>query len=187
VTRAPGRRRSSRLGGALLLGGLALLIAVLAIVLVGGDEEDRDGGTPAAQAEPQRATTTSASANAPVLLQQVNLRPPGGGKAPLGIAFLMRQDGRPVVAIQVQDIAPNGRNDVYTAWLRHTQTGRARFLGYVPELVGADGRFTVSSNLPRDLPRYDQIVISREPITRQAPKRPTEIVLQGTLQGSRTG
>lgn len=184
-------RRSSKLGGALLLVGVAALVAVvLIVVLNGGDDSPSasSGSAPQTQAQTQRTTADRAAANEPTFLQQVNLRPPGGGERPLGVAFILLRDNRPVVAVQVQDIAANGADDVYAAWLRQSSDGNARFLGYFPGRVGPDSRFAVSADLPRDTADYDQVVISREPLPqREIPARPAEILLQGALRVNRTG
>lgn len=186
--RAP--RRSSKLGGALLIAGIAALVVVVLIVLIngGGGDDDPTTTTPAAASQRQATRTTAGrAADDTVILQQVNLRPPAGGDRPLGIAFLMLRDERPVVAVQVQDIAANGADDVYAAWLQ-ASSGRAKFLGYFPGQVGAEGRFTVSAALPTDTARYDQVVISRESIdARETPSTPGEILLQGTIRVNRTG
>jgi hypothetical protein len=191
--RAP--RRSSKLGGALLIGGIAVLIVVVLIVVInggGGDDDNPATSQPAqTQAQQQQQRTSgnrAAAADDTAILQQVNLRPPGGGDAPLGVAFIVLRDQRPMVAVEVARIAPNGDTDVYAAWLRQSSDGQARFLGYVPGLVGADGRFVVSANLPRDTADFDQIVISRESTdARVAPARPSSIELQGAIRVNRTG
>jgi len=183
-------RRSSKLGGALLIAGIAALIVVVLIVVINGGGDDGDEPsvtTPAAQTQQTRTNAAGRSADDTVILQQVNLRPPAGGDRPLGIAFLMLRDQRPVVAVQVQDVAPNGADDVYAAWLL-ARSGRARFLGYFPGQVGSEGRFTVSAALPSDTARYDRVVISRESIdARETPAAPSEILLQGTIRVNRTG
>lgn len=186
--RASGGGGASRLGGMLLLGGVAVLVAVvLIVVLTNGDDDGGGSETPAAQTQQQR-TTGGRAAQEPTVLQQVNLNPPGGGDAPVGVAFIMIQDQRPVVAVQVQRIAPNGQGDIYAAWLRARGSGRARFLGYVPNQVGRDGAFTVSSALPRDTASYDEVLVSRESITsRTTPSAPSQVVLQGTLRVNRNG
>ncbi|ADB51903.1 RNA polymerase sigma factor [Conexibacter woesei] len=178
----------SRLGGMLLLGGVAVLVAVvLIVVLSNGGDDDGGSETPAAQTQQQR-TTGDRAGQEPTVLQQVNLNPPGGGESPVGVAFIMVQDQRPVVAVQVQRIEPNGQADIYAAWLRARGSGRARFLGYVPNQVGRDGAFTVSSALPRDTARYDEVLVSRESITsRTTPSAPAQVVLQGTLRVNRNG
>ncbi len=163
-------RRSSKLGGALLIAGIAALIVVVLIVVINGGGDDGDDPTTTTPAAAQREatrTTVGRAADDTVILQQVNLRPPGGGDRPLGIAFLMLRDERPVVAVQVQDVEPNGADDVYAAWLQGSN-GRAKFLGYFPGQVGAEGRFTVSAPLPTNTARYDAVVISR---SRSTPER----------------
>ncbi|MBB4663628.1 RNA polymerase sigma factor [Conexibacter arvalis] len=187
-------RRSSKLGGALLLVGLAALVAVVLIVVLGGGDDDGGGGSatapPAAQTTAQQERTGGAASTEPTVLQQVNLFPPGGrgaGEA-RGIAFIMSQDGRPIVAVQTSGVDPNSTSDVYAAWLTSRATGRARFLGYVPNFVRDERRFTVSAALPRDTTRYDQVVVSRESTgTTEAPGSPTDVVLVGTLRVNRVG
>ncbi|HEY4277886.1 MAG TPA: sigma factor-like helix-turn-helix DNA-binding protein [Conexibacter sp.] len=190
-------RRSSKLGGILLLGGVAALIAVVVIVLVnrGGDDQPT-ASAPAAQAQTSRSATRGAtpgggaSSDAPTVLQQVNLNPPGGAdSAPArGVAFVMIQGQRPVVAVQVADIPPNGDSDVYAAFLHSSRTGRSHFLGYVPGLVKRDRRFTVSSPLPNDTASYDEVVVSRESSQATAPPgSPSDVVLSGRLRVNRAG
>ncbi|MDW5596671.1 sigma-70 region 4 domain-containing protein [Conexibacter stalactiti] len=190
--RAPEPRRSSKLGGALLIAGVAVLIVVVLVILIngGGDDDEPTTSTPtAAQTQATRTTAgRGAATDDTTILQQVNLRAPGGGETPIGIAFILLRDERPVVAVQVEGIPANGADDVYATWLRNADTGSARFLGYFPGQVGRDQRFTVSAPLPRDTAQFNQIVISQESIdAREAPARPASIVLQGTIRVNRTG
>lgn len=186
---APPTRASSKLGGILLIGGLAALIAVLAVLLLGNDDDNAPSASTNAPTQAQTTRTTArADADDPVVLQQVNLNPPDGAARPLGVAFVMLRDDRPVIAVQVQHIAPNGEDDVYAAWLRASSTGSARFLGYVPGLVGRGGEFTVSAPLPDETLRFDQVVVSRESSSAtRTPGRPSEILLQGALRVNRSG
>jgi Sigma-70, region 4 len=183
-------RRSSKLGGALLLGGVAVLVAVVAIVLLNRGGDDSPAPAAQTQAQQQRTTANGSAAQTPTVLQQVNLYPPGGrgAAATRGIAFIMLQGQRPVVAVQTSAIDPNGRTDVYAAWLRSRRSGRARFLGYVPDFVGESRRFTVTAPLPRDTASYDEVLVSRESTdVRTAPSAPTDVVLVGTLRVNRAG
>jgi hypothetical protein len=187
----PSRSSSSKLGGALLIAGVAvLLVVVLLVFVINGSDDDEPSTTtpPAAQTQPTRTTARGAAQDDTTILQQVNLRAPDGAEAPIGIAFILLREQRPVVAVQVEGIPANGADDVYATWLRNAGTGRARFLGYFPGQVGDDQRFTVSAPLPRDTAQFDQIVISQESIdARAAPARPASILLQGTIRVNRTG
>jgi len=183
--------RNSKVGGAILLLGVAALIAVALIVFLGGDD-DGGGSAPPAQtaAQQQRTTAAPAADDTPTVLQQVNLLPPGGRDAgpARGVAFIMLQGDRPVVAVQAADIDPNGDRDIYAAWLLSRATGRARFLGFVPDFVRGERRFSVSAALPRDTARFDQVAVSREAIdVTEAPGSPTDVVLVGTLRVNRAG
>lgn len=187
-----GPNRNSKIGGAILLLGVAALIAVALIVFLGGDDDGGSPATPAAQttAQQQRTAAERAAADTPTVLQQVNLLPPGGREAGpgRGVAFIMLQGERPVVAVQAAEIDPNGERDVYAAWLLSRATGRARFLGFVPDFVRGERRFSVSAALPRDTARFDQVAVSRESIdVTDAPASPTDVVLVGTLRVNRAG
>lgn len=190
--RAPEPKRSSKLGGALLIAGVAVLIVVVLVILINGGGNDDEPTTSTPTTAQTQATRTTAGRGAATddttILQQVNLRAPDGGETPIGIAFILLRDERPVVAVQVEGIPANGPDDVYATWLRNSDNGRARFLGYFPGQVGSDQRFTVSAPLPRDTAQFNQIVISQESIdAREAPARPASIVLQGTIRVNRTG
>lgn len=183
-------RRASKLGGALLLLGLAALIAVVLIVVLNGGDDDEPAATPAAQTTAQQRRTATGASDTPTVLQQVNLYPPGGRAAgdARGIAFIMLQGERPVVAVQTSRVDPNSTSDVYAVWLTSRATGRARFLGYVPGFVRDERRFTVTASLPRDTASYDQVTVSREATgADEVPGRPTDVVLVGTLRVNRAG
>lgn len=187
-------RPSSKLGGALLLSGMGVLVVVIvvvAVLLINRAGDDEPSATPAAQTQttPRRAANASAD-ETPTVLQQVNLFPPGGRASGegRGIAFIMLQGQRPVVAVQTSRVDPNGARDIYAAWLTNRTTGRAHFLGYVPNFVGRERRFTVTASLPRDTAGYDQVVVAREATGAETtPSRPSDVVLVGTLRVNRTG
>jgi hypothetical protein len=175
-------RRSSKLGGILLIAGVAALIAVIAIVLIGGGDDD-PASSPAARTQAQTTgqTTAGGGADTPQVLAQVNLNPVAGGEA-AGIGWVQRVDGRPMIVVQVQRIAPNGEQDVYAAWLR-ADDGRTRFLGFVPSQVGRQRSFTVSALLPDNAERFDEVLVTRESITTaRTPSSPRDIVLSGALR-----
>lgn len=191
--------RHSKLGGAILLAGIVALLVVAGFVIFGGGDDDGGDGNaaaPASQTTAQQQRTPAARSSGaagddtPTVLQQVNLLPPGGRTAgpARGVAFIMLQGERPVVAVQAGDIDANGERDIYAAWLLSRTSGRARFLGYVPDFVRGERRFSVTAALPRDTAQFDQVAVSRESIdVTDTPGRPTDVVLVGTLRVNRTG
>jgi hypothetical protein len=185
-------RRSSRLGGIILIGGVAVLVAVVLVVLLnGGDSTTGGAATSGAQTQaqsggqgqtqPQRSTGRSGGAAAPQVLAQVNLDSADGSGA-VGVGWVQRLDGRPMIAVQVERIAPNGAQDVYSAWLR-ARDGRTQFLGFVPGQVGRGRTFTVRADLPSTIADYDEVLVTRESITTTTkPSTPGPIVLRGALR-----
>lgn len=187
--RAP---RRSLLGGGILIAGIAALLVVVVIVAINGIGGDDDNPTTSSPTSAQTQATRTAAADsedpdAVRFIQQVNLRPPGGGDRPLGIAILAVRRNRPIIGVQVQDMPANGSDDVYALWLQAT-SGNAKFLGYFPGQVGSNGATSVSATLPADTARYAQVVISSESIdARETPARPSSTVLAGSLKLERTG
>jgi hypothetical protein len=178
-------RPSSRLGGAILLAGIAALAIVLAIVLIGGDDDpgDRGGTTTGAQttqpASTQPARTTAGSGTAAGVLAQVNLNPtPSGGQA-LAVGIVQRARGRLVLAMQAERLPANRGREFYALWLQGS--GGAKFLGFVPRQVGADGSFTVSTELPADAREYATVLVTGEG-SNAVPTTPGTAILSGTLR-----
>jgi hypothetical protein len=168
--------RSSRLGGALLLGGIAVLVAVVVVLLLtsGGGGSSKGKGSTVSSTPTSGTGTTQAT---PVA--QINLRPPGAGKA-LGLAQVFAQGNRRLLIVAGQGL-PAG---AYALWL-YTSASRNRLLGFVPSRVGKDGKFVTQGVLPNDASSFQSLVVTSEKVTgtRPAlPKTPGTIVLQGKLQ-----
>jgi hypothetical protein len=174
VAREP---RSSRLGGALLLGGIGVLVAVVAILLLTSGGGGSSKNTKASTISSTPTTGTGTTQATPVA--QINLRPPGAGKA-LGLAQVFAQSNRRLLIVAGQGL-PAG---AYALWLYSSPT-KSRLLGFVPSRVGKDGKFVTQGVLPNDASGYQNLVVTSEKVsgTRPAlPKQPGPIVLQGKLQ-----
>jgi hypothetical protein len=171
-------QRSSRLGGVLLLGGVALIVA-LAIVLIatqvgGNDSNNKDNAAAQTTTQSQTQTTSGTQVEA-----QINLTPPGGGKAPLGVVNVVSQDGQRALAVVGQGLAASGH---YVLWLRNGTN--VKFMGFFPPVTGkgkSKGRLQGLVGAPTDMASYKEILVSREPSSK--PTRPTAVVLQGSLTG----
>jgi hypothetical protein len=180
----------SRLGGAILIAGAVALAIVLAIVLIGGDD---DGGGPSAtstngaQTQPQTQTTPhtqTTGSNARGQARTVGgavLRPTSGGSG-LGAALVQQfPNGRRLLAVQAARLPANAAQEFYAIWMQGSAGNR--FLGFVPNQVRANGTFTVSSGLPRDLDlsSYSTVLVTSEGSS-AVPTTPGTAVLSGPLR-----
>jgi hypothetical protein len=188
----PSGPRPSRLGGAILIGGAALLAIVLAIVLIGGgDDPGPSGSTSSTQAQAQTQTQTTANTQTSTTAsRQAAARTVGGavlratssGGRAFGAALVQQTtNGRRLLAVEVARLPGNGAQDIYAIWLQGT-TGN-KFLGFVPNQVRANGTFTVSSPLARDidLSAYSTVVVTSEGTT-AVPTTPGTAVVSGPLR-----
>ena len=168
---------SSRLGGALLLAGLGIVVAVALILLIngGGDDDDNGGGT-----RPARTTPPTQTGGPSRPIAQINLFSPAGGSRTVGLAQVFQMGNRRAIIVAGQGVQPG----TYALWLFNSPT-QARFLGFVPQRVGRDGRFATQGELPGDAASFRRLVVTRENVTRNTrrpPARPGPIALQGDFR-----
>lgn len=172
--------RPSRLGGAILLVAAAAVAIVLAIVLIGGDDEP---ARTTASSTPQTTTQPSTTGSQPTaqVVAQVNLlATPEGGQA-VGVGIVQEADGARAIALQAQKLPANGAQDIYAAWL--SGPPGTKLLGFVPRQVKANGKFTVSAELPANAAQYDSVLITRESATGgKVPSQPGETIMRGALK-----
>ena len=183
----PAGPRPSRLGGAVLIAGAVALAIVLAIVLIGGGDDDSpSASTSGAQTQAARTSTgtQSTASNARPQARTVGvavLRSTTGGSG-LGAALVQQSaNGRRLLAVEAARLPGNGAQDFYAIWLQGSAGNR--FLGFVPNQVRANGTFTVSSQLPRDvdLSAYSTVLITTEGSS-AVPTTPGTTVLSGPLR-----
>lgn len=175
------QQRSSRLGGVLLLGALALALAVGIAALLGAFSGGDDGGS--ANSGTNAATTTTAGTSTTTGTQveaQINLNPPSGSSSKaLGVFNLVSQDGKRAIAVVGQGLPESNH---YVLWLRNGS--KVKFVGFFPPVAGSGrskGRLQGLQRAPSDLGQYREVLITRE--QSDSPKTPTNVVLQGSLQG----
>jgi hypothetical protein len=187
---AAGGARPSRLGGAILIAGAAALAIVLAIVLIGGgDDTGTSASTSGAQAQTPPTARTQPSARSGAsgqgnarIVAQVNLTPPAGGSA-IGIGLVEQTTAsRRAIAIQAQRLPANGAQDIYAVWVQGP--AGAKFLGFVPRQVRANGSFTVTAAMPRNAAGYSTVLVTREGVT-AVPTAPGTAILSGPLRLAR--
>ena len=127
-------RRSSRRGGAILLGvGAAVVVAVVLVLLLSGGSSKKPASTVAANTSTGTSTTPTTgttSTAATKVVAQINLKPPAGGKSPVGIAEVLREQGKTGIAIVAQGLTPNTKKpaNAYAVWLS-TRRRTAGFSG----------------------------------------------------------
>ena len=152
--------------------GIAVVV-VLILLLSGGSDDDKGTGPVGGTTSTPTATSTT-----PQVESQINLFPPGGGKKPLGVANVIRQQGQRAIAVVGQDLPPNGKRFAYALWLQDTASGAKR-LGFF-DTVKKNGRLQGLVGVPTDFANYSKVVVTRE--TQRDPKVPGPVVLSGDLK-----
>ena len=171
--------RSSKLGGVLLLAGLGIAIAVVLILLLsGGSDNKKDTGPVGSTTTTPTTSTTSTTATAPQVEAQINLFPPGGGKKPLGVANVVRQQGQRGIALVGQGLPATNSKFAYAMWLENTAKDAKR-LGFFAA-VKKDGRMQGFVLAPSDFANFAKLVVTRE--TARNPTAPGPVVLTGNLK-----
>jgi sigma-70-like protein len=187
VPQPPPDRPSSRIGGAVLLAGGAVVVVavVLVLVLAGGGASKKPATsasrTPTTNAQASPTTTSTTSTGAQVVAQ-INLKPPSGATSPVGIAEVLRAQGKIGIAIVAQGLAANSKHppNAYAVWLYNTPTD-SQILGFVNPAVGSNGRLQTAGGLPTNASHYQKLLVTLE--TQSKPQAPGQIVLEGALTG----
>jgi anti-sigma factor RsiW len=195
--RAPREPRpSSRRGGAILLSTLGVLIVAVIVVVIatagggaknhahsnnaGSTTTTQDASTTATTGTTTTATTgTGTTGGTTQILAQLNLSSPTGAKATLGIAQVARVDGVLGIVIDAQGVPPNTAHNAYAVWLYSSAT-KAKFVGFVRNLVGKSGKLSAEGQLPAGASSYRRLLITLE--TQQKPSAPGEVVLSGPFR-----
>ena len=178
-----GQRPSSRRGGALLLAaGAAVVLAVVLVLVLGGGSSKKPAPQAARGTATSRTPTTTTAGSGAQIVAQINLKPPGGGSSPVGIAEVLRAQGRLGVAIAAQGLAANTKHpaNAYAVWLYNSPTD-SHILGFVSPAVGSSGQLRTAGGLPTNASHYQKLLLTLE--TRSTPRAPGRIVLEGTLTG----
>jgi hypothetical protein len=187
---APGisPRLPSRLGGAILIGAVAVSAVVLAIVLLSGGDDGKSSSARASAttaaastqastpAQTQTGTTAQPSARP---IAQVNLTAAAGAGQAIGLGLVERNGRQLVLAVEATKLPANGAHDIDAMWLQGP--AGAKFLGFVPNRVAANGTFTVSATLPSNVRSYTQVLVTRESIA-AVPRLPGPTILSGSLK-----
>jgi hypothetical protein len=98
----------------------------------------------------------------------------------VGVAEILQQGTGQAIAIVAQHLKANGKHDAYAVWLYNSSTDN-HLLGFVTPPVGSNGKFEAQQTLPSNTSHYKNLVVSLE--TSGSPTSPTQIVLEGPIQG----
>lgn len=181
-TRRRPDRPSSRVGGAVVLAGAALVVVavVLVLLLSGGSSPKRSSR--AAARPPTTPTTSTTGTNATKVLSTITLKPPGGGTKPVGIAEVLRVQGKVGIAIVAQNLTANSKNppNAYAVWLSNSPTD-SKILGFVSPAVTSNGQMRTAGPLPSNAHHYQKLLLTLE--TQSKPKTPGPVILEGALTG----
>ena len=110
----------------------------------------------------------------------MNLTSASGNSRQVGLAQVFENGNRRAVIVAGQGLQPGA----YALWLYNSGSD-AKLLGFVPERVGKDGRFATQGELPTNAEKFKQLVVTKETVTsntKKAPTQPGDIVLQGDLK-----
>lgn len=180
--------RTSRRGGAILLGAVAAVVVVVVVVAIllitGGSSSKKPGGSSVAASSKTSTSTTATSgttttAAKPQLLAALDLTSPSGDSKEAGLAEVVREDGVLGVVIDAQGLPANGPHNAYAVWLYKSPTD-SKFVGFVPNLVGKNGKLQTEGKLPSDAAQYSRLLVTLE--TQGNPKKPGQVVLSGPFR-----
>src|SRR5579864_613646 len=177
---------SSRRGGAILLAaGAAVVLAVVLILVLPGVGHNHPAAR-AARAASATGTTGATGATGTTgarLVAAIDLKPPGGGKSPVGIAEVLEAQGTFGMAIAAQGLAPSSNRPLrdYAIWL-YNSPNDSHILGFVSPPVGKSGKMGIPPfGLPANASHYQKLLITLERTPN--PKTPGQIILEGALSG----
>jgi hypothetical protein len=154
---------------------VGIVIAVVLVLLLNGGGDDNGKSTSVTRTAP---TQTSTNAQTPIA--QINLVSASGNSKQVGLAQVFEQSGRRALIVAGQGL----KSGAYALWLYNSRKD-AKLLGFVPQRVGADGRFATQGELPSDAKKYAELVVTKEKVTsrtKNPPKKPGDIVLRGALK-----
>jgi hypothetical protein len=178
-------RASSRRGGALVLAGSAVVVAVVLILLLTSGDKKHAPSRPNRAAVAGTTGTTGATGTTGTtgarVVSAIALKPPSGGKAPLGFAEVLQVQGRLGVAIAAQGLAANTKHppNAYAVWL-YNSASDSKILGFVNPAVGSNGQLKTAGGLPSNASHYQNLLVTLE--TKSNPRTPGAIVLEGHLK-----
>jgi hypothetical protein len=181
--REPREPRSSRTGGAVLLAaGAAVVIAVVLVLVLSGGGGKKNTSAAARSSTSTQPKTSTTSKSGTQVIAQINLKPPTGGAKPVGIAEVLREQGKTGIAIVAQGLVPNTKKppNAYAVWLYNSPSD-SRILGFVNPAVGTSGRLQTAGGLPTNASHFQKLLVTLE--SQSNPKSPGTIVLEGTLSG----
>jgi hypothetical protein len=173
------RRPSARVLAAL---GVAATIVVVGAVLLANRGTSSSPGPGRIHTQSSAGTITAGTTTAttaPQLLAALNLTSPTGDKQALGVADVVRDNGVVGIAIDAQGVPPNSAHNAYGLWLYNSAKSH-EFVGFDPNLVGANGKLALEGKLPTDASHFRRLLITLE--TQQHPKTPGEVVLSGPFR-----
>jgi hypothetical protein len=187
-------RPTSRRGGAILLGTIGAVIVAVVLVAVlnsGGAKKpgggNNSGGSPTTTQNASTTVTTGTTTTTtgttttatPTLLAALNLKSPTGAAATLGVAQVIREQGVTGVVILAQGVPANTAHNAYAVWL-YNSASSFRFVGFVRNLVGKNGKLSAEGQLPAGAAAYHKLLITLE--TQSKPSAPGEVVLSGPFR-----
>jgi hypothetical protein len=189
--RAEPRRRDTMLVAfvsAAALITVVVMVAVVVLVSSGGSSSGSSSSKPrriytytgsARKTATQTGSGTTTTNSEPQILAALNLTSPVGATQTIGVAQVVRDDGVVGIVIDAQGVPRNSAHNAYGLWLYNSAKSH-RFVGFIPNLVGKNGKLATEGELPTDASDFKRLLITLE--TKRHPKTPGEVVLSGPFR-----
>lgn len=172
---------------------IVLVVAVVVVALTAGSGHKKpiparftphSHSTPTVTSTAPKTTGTTATNPAngggPDQLASLKLHSPTDAEGTAGVAQVMRTQGVASIIVIAQGMPANGEHNAYAIWLRNSNTGASKIVGYLTTKVGKDGKLETEGPLPANAASYNQALVTLE--TQQNPAQPGQVVLSGPFR-----
>jgi hypothetical protein len=158
-----------------------VVAVVLVLVLPGGSHKHAPHSTGSAGVTGGTGASGATGSTGARVVAAIALKPPSGGKTPLGFAEVLKLQGRFGVAIAAEGLAANKKHppDAYAVWLSNSP-GDSQIVGFVSPAVGSNGMLRTAGGLPTNASHFKKLLVTLE--TSASPKTPGKVVLEGAFR-----
>jgi hypothetical protein len=114
--------------------------------------------------------------DSPHLVAKITLRPATPNTKSSGTVNEVDQRGQYGILVTAFGMTPNTKHNSYAVWL-YKPPAMSKLLGFISPGVRANGRLSTAGALPKEAPKYSEILITLQ--TNTDPRAPGKIILVG--------